>query len=195
MGALALKTGKNQSAATEVHLDISQYLTFQLCGETFAIGILAIKELLEYMPMTQVPMMPSFVRGVMNLRGAVVPVIDLSLRFGKGETMVQRRTCVVIVEVEHEGQQQYFGVLVDAVHEVLAIPDSDIVAAPQFGNHIRSDFIAGMAKVQNKFVVLLDLSRALSVEEMSQLAMIDEASLEFAEEIASEHGNAEHDGL
>ena len=177
MGALALKTGKNQ-AAEEMHLDISQYLTFQLCGETFAIGILAIKELLEYMPMTQVPMMPSFVRGVMNLRGAVVPVIDLSVRFGKGETNVQRRTCVVIVEVEHEEQQQYIGILVDAVHEVLAIPDGDIVAAPHFGNHIRSDFIAGMAKVQSKFVVLLDLSHALSMEEMVQLATISNETLE-----------------
>ncbi|QLG89312.1 purine-binding chemotaxis protein CheW [Chitinibacter bivalviorum] len=187
MGALALKTGKDKAQQhEEAALDLSQYLTFQLCGETFAIGILAIKELLEYMPMTQVPMMPSFVRGVMNLRGAVVPVIDLSLRFGKGETAVQRRTCVVIVEVEHEEQQQYIGVLVDAVHEVLAIPDSDIVAAPQFGNHIRSDFIAGMAKVQNKFVVLLDLSRALSVEEMAQLAMIDDDAVAMLDEHAED---------
>lgn len=185
MGALALKTGKSH-ATEEIHLDVSQYLTFQLCGETFAIGILAIKELLEFMPITQVPMMPSFVRGVMNLRGAVVPVIDLSLRFGKGETNVQRRTCIVIVEIEQEEQQQYIGILVDAVHEVLAIPDGDIVAAPQFGNHIRSDFIAGMAKMQNKFVVLLDLSHALSVEEMAQLAMIDEANTLIPEEAATE---------
>ncbi len=183
MAALSLKTGKDKAHLKEdVSLDISQYLTFQLCGETFAIGILAIKELLEYMPMTQVPMMPSFVRGVMNLRGAVVPVIDLSLRFGKGETLVQRRTCVVIVEIEHEEQQQYIGILVDAVHEVLAIPDTDILAAPQFGNHIRSDFIAGMAKVNHKFVVLLDLSQALSVEEMSLLPNVDDDS-ELVEEV------------
>jgi purine-binding chemotaxis protein CheW len=176
MGALQLKTSKEKALASEdTNLDLSQYLTFQLCGETFAIGILSIKELLEYTPLTQVPMMPGFVRGVMNLRGAVVPVIDLSVRFGKGETAILRRTCVVIVEVEHEEQQQYIGILVDAVHEVLAISDQDIVPAPQFGNHIRSDFIAGMAKVQHKFVVLLDLSRALSVEEMTELAMINES--------------------
>lgn len=181
MGTQALSTEKDV-AHDELHLDISQYLTFQLCGETFAIGILAIKELLEYMPMTQVPMMPSFVRGVMNLRGAVVPIIDLSVRFGKGETSVQRRTCVVIVEVEHEAQQQYIGILVDAVHEVLAIPDDDIVAAPHFGNHIRSDFIAGMAKVQNKFVVLLDLSHALSIAEMTQLAMINDEHIEILDQ-------------
>ncbi|WP_273429996.1 chemotaxis protein CheW [Chitinibacter tainanensis] len=187
MGALALKTSKERVQQEEAHLDLSQYLTFQLCGETFAIGILAIKEILEYMPMTQVPMMPDFVRGVMNLRGAVVPVIDLSLRFGKGETTVRRRTCVVIIEIEHDDLQQYFGVLVDAVHEVLAIADGDIVPAPQFGNHIRSDFIAGMAKVQNRFVVLLDLSRALSVEEMAQLAMLDETALDVAEAAAEEH--------
>lgn len=183
MAALALKKGKDKAQLKEdVPLDISQYLTFQLCGETFAIGILAIKELLEYMPMTQVPMMPSFVRGVMNLRGAVVPVIDLSLRFGKGETEVQRRTCVVIVEIEHEEQQQYIGILVDAVHEVLAIPDNDILPAPQFGNHIRSDFIAGMAKVNHKFVVMLDLTQALSVEEMSQLANTEDSMQDIAEE-------------
>jgi purine-binding chemotaxis protein CheW len=176
MAALALKTGKDKAQLKEdVPLDISQYLTFQLCGETFAIGILAIKELLEYMPMTQVPMMPDFVRGVINLRGAVVPVIDLALRFGKGETQVLRRTCVVIVEIEHEDLQQYVGILVDAVHEVLAIPDNDILPAPQFGNHIRSDFIAGMAKMNQKFVVLLDLSKALSVEEMAQLSLSDES--------------------
>lgn len=183
MVALALKTGKDKAHLKEdAPLDISQYLTFQLCGETFAIGILAIRELLEYMPMTQVPMMPSFVRGVMNLRGAVVPVIDLSLRFGKGETEVQRRTCVVIVEIEHEEQQQYIGILVDAVHEVLAIPDNDILPSPQFGNHIRSDFIAGMAKVNDKFVVMLDLTQALSVEEMSELVNTEKNMQELAEE-------------
>jgi purine-binding chemotaxis protein CheW len=179
MAALALKTVKERGHTVEgVPSDVSQYLTFQLCGETFAIGILAIKEILEYMPLTQVPMMPGFVRGVMNLRGAVVPVIDLALRFGKDETQVLRRTCVVILEIEHEEQQQWIGILVDAVHAVLAIPDHDILAAPQFGNHIRSDFIAGMAKVNQKFVVLLDLSKALSVEEMSQLAMTEELMLD-----------------
>jgi purine-binding chemotaxis protein CheW len=183
MAALALKTVKERGHVAEgVPSDVSQYLTFQLCGETFAIGILAIKEILEYVPLTQVPMMPGFVRGVMNLRGAVVPVIDLSLRFGKGETEVQRRTCVVIVEIEHEEQQQDIGILVDAVHEVLAIPDNDILPAPQFGNHIRSDFIAGMAKVNNKFVVMLDLTQALSVEEMSQLANTEEIIQDITEE-------------
>ncbi len=190
MGALALKTTKVK-VQEEIHVDVAQYLTFQLCGETFGIGILAIKEILEYVPMTQVPMMPAFVRGVMNLRGAVVPVIDLSVRFGRGETGVQRRTCVVIVEVEHEEEQQYIGILVDAVHEVLAIPSQDIVPAPHFGNHIRSDFIAAMAKVQQKFVVLLDVNHALSMDEMAQLAMIDEQMEEQLEEQSAVSGCVE----
>ncbi len=172
MGALTIRRGRDAALVEEVHEDVLQYLTFQLSGETYAIGILSIKEILEYTTLTQVPLMPAFIRGVMNLRGAVVPVIDLAVRFGRSETAISRRTCVVIIEVTCEDMQQYIGILVDAVHEVLAIRAADIEPPPQFGSRIRVDFISGMAKVDNRFVVLLDVEKVLSVEEMAALSSL-----------------------
>lgn len=144
-----------------------QYLAFTLNGEVLAIDILQVREILEFGTLTEVPMMPETVRGVINLRGAVVPVIDLSSRFGRGASVVGRRTCIVIVEVETEGVTHVFGVMVDAVNEVMEIPREDIEPAPSFGTRIRTDFIAGMGKVNGKFVILLDVSRVFSVDELS----------------------------
>src|SRR5690606_32178220 len=115
-----------------------------LSGEMFAIGILAIKEIIEYANLTTVPMMPACIRGVINLRGAVVPVVDLAARFGRTPTPVSKRTCIVIVEVESGGERQDVGVIVDAVNEVLDIPAADIEPPPSFGTKIRTDFIKGM---------------------------------------------------
>jgi purine-binding chemotaxis protein CheW len=148
----------------------SQYLTFMLGGEVYAIGILRIKEIIEYGQLTEVPRMPEFIRGVINLRGAVVPVIDLSSRFGKQASTVSRRTCIVIIEVQHEDEQHVVGVMVDAVNEVLDIPAGEIEPAPSFGAKIRTDFIRGMGKVEGKFVILLDVDHVLSLDEMSSLA-------------------------
>jgi len=151
----------------------AQYLTFQLGGEMFAIGILAIKEIIEYGDLTTVPMMPRSVRGVINLRGAVVPVIDLQARFGRPPAVIGRRTCIVIVEVQSQSeQQQVIGVVVDAVNEVLDIAASDIEPPPAFGAQIRADFIRGMGKVRGRFVVLLDLDNTLSAEELATLPEI-----------------------
>jgi purine-binding chemotaxis protein CheW len=147
-----------------------QFLTFQLGGEMYAVGILRIKEIIEYGALTAVPMMPTFIRGVINLRGSVVPVVDLRARFGAGPTAIGRRTCIVIVEIEAEGESQVVGVLVDAVHEVLDIADADIEPAPSFGTQIRPDFVAGMGKVAGNFVILLDLARVLAVDEMASVA-------------------------
>lgn len=148
----------------------TSFLTFQLGGESFAIGILAIKEIIEYGDLTEVPMMPSSVRGVINLRGAVVPVVDLQARFGRSPSAVTKRTCVVIVEVGLAQQNQVVGVVVDAVNEVLDIPDAEIEPAPSFGTRIRSDFIRGMGKVRGRFVILLDVDQVLSLEELDALA-------------------------
>jgi len=150
-----------------------QYLTFLLGGETFAIAILNIKEIIEYGNVTTVPMMPDFVRGVINLRGAVVPVIDLAMRFSRPPSPVTRRTCIVLIEVEVEGEQYNIGVTVDAVNEVLEIPGSEIEPPPTFGAKIRSDFIGGMGKIDGKFVIILDADKVLSVDEMASLASID----------------------
>lgn len=145
----------------------SQYLIFTLAGETLAIGILAIKEIIEYGELTEVPMMPEAVRGVINLRGAVVPVIDLAARFGRGRTQVARRTCIVIMEVQEQGQRHDVGVIVDTVNEVLEIPPADIESAPSFGAKIRTDFIAGMGKVAGRFVIILDIAKVLCLDELA----------------------------
>ena len=150
--------------------DQQQYLTFMLGGETYAMGILAIKEIIEYGNITEVPRMPDFIRGVINLRGAVVPVIDLGARFGKHATDITRRTCIVIIEVANGEGSQDIGVMVDAVNEVLEISGSEIEPAPSFGANIRADFIDGMGKINGKFVIILNIHQVLSVEEMATLA-------------------------
>ena len=147
-----------------------QYLTFMLAHEQFAIGILHIKEIIEYHGVTEVPMMPGCVRGVINLRGAVVPVMDLLARFGKPPSPVTKRSCIVIVEVANADERQVIGVAVDAVNEVLDIAPGDIEPAPAFGARIRSDFIQGMGKVKGGFVILLDLDHALSMDEHAATA-------------------------
>ncbi|WBY00221.1 chemotaxis protein CheW [Ramlibacter tataouinensis] len=146
-----------------------QYLTFQVNGEMFAMGIAAIKEIIEYRAPTDVPLMPAFMRGVINLRGRVVPVIDLSVRFGREPTVPTRRTCVVILELPHEGSTQDIGVLVDAVSAVLEIADADIEPPPSFGARLRSDFISGMGKVGERFAIILAIAHALSIEELASL--------------------------
>lgn len=159
--------------------DQNQYLTFQIGREMFAVGILHIREIIEYGSLTTVPMMPEFVRGVINLRGSVVPVIDLSARFGRGESRINRRSCIVILEVEgvtgEEEHLQEVGVIVDAVSEVLEISPQEIEPPPSFGARIRADFIAGMGKVQGQFVILLNVQQALNTREMAELAAIVDA--------------------
>ncbi|MEZ0205600.1 chemotaxis protein CheW [Ideonella sp.] len=159
------------AAAATTSAEPGQYLTFMLAGEVFAIGILAIKEIIEYHSLTEVPMMPACVRGVINLRGAVVPVMDPLARFGRKSTDVTKRTCIVIVEteVENEGrlEHQVIGVVVDAVNEVLEIASSDIEPAPAFGARIRSEFIQGVGRVKGKFVILLDVNHVLSIDEVN----------------------------
>jgi purine-binding chemotaxis protein CheW len=165
------------SAIAANNAEHRQYLTFVLGGEMFAIGILAIKEIIEYGEVTSVPMMPRFVRGVINLRGAVVPVMDLSARFGRSETKLSKRTCIVIVEVESasgaNAGRQDMGVMVDAVNAVLEIADAQIEPAPVLGAKLRTEFIRGMGKVDGKFVILLDVNRVLSGEEIAGIARSD----------------------
>jgi purine-binding chemotaxis protein CheW len=162
-----------------------QYLTFTLGGEMFSIGILCIKEIIWYAQLTEVPMMPACIRGVINLRGAVVPVMDLSTRFGKAPTAVTKSTCIIIVEIEsHEGaERQNMGVMVDAVQEVLEIAATEIEAAPSFGAKIRSDFIEGIGKVNGKFVILLNVNSVLSTEEISDMGRAVASSDAAADEL------------
>jgi len=178
MNALVKAQGRTlaELKAAQVVTEQKQYLTFMLGGEMFSIGILAIKEIIEYDGLTEVPMMPACIRGVINLRGAVVPVMDLSARFNKPSTEVTKRTCIVIVEVANEDQDsQVMGVVVDAVNAVLEIPSTEIEPPPAFGARIRTDFIEGLAKVNGKFVILLDVNQVLSIEDLGELTRLAEA--------------------
>ncbi|OIQ96407.1 chemotaxis protein CheW [mine drainage metagenome] len=163
MGALV--KAEQQAIAT----DHQQYLTFVLGGEMYAIAILSVKEIIDYGHLTVVPMMPECIRGVINLRGAVVPVVDLARRFSSGSTEITRRSCIVIVEVETDGEHQDIGVIVDAVSEVLEIGRDQIEPTPAFGAKIRTDFIQGMGKVEGRFVIVLNVDRVLSMEDLAML--------------------------
>jgi len=158
-----------QTVATQAPrpaIEPSQYLTFLLAGESFAIGILRIKEIIEYADLTTVPMMPACVRGVINLRGAAVPVLDLQARFGRQPSAVTKRTCIVIVEVQSDDGVQVLGVVVDAVSEVIDIAPADIEPPPAFGAHLPTNFIHGMGKVKGRFVILLELDHVLAMDEI-----------------------------
>lgn len=146
-----------------------QYLTFRLAEESYAVGILAVKEILECGAMTAVPMMPDYVLGVINLRGRVVPVIDLAQRFSGRRTVAGRRTCIVIVEVGPEDSRQDMGIIVDAVSQVVDIPPAQVEPAPSLGAKLRAEFIAGMGKLDGGFIILLDIERVLSVAELDEL--------------------------
>ena len=172
------RQGPTKQVATQKVVEEKQYLTFMLGGEMFSIGILSIKEIIWYANLTEVPMMPACIRGVINLRGAVVPVMDLSNRFGKPSTPVVKSTCIVIIEVPraNEGEHQAMGVVVDSVQAVLEIPVSEIEPSPSFGAKIRPDFIEGIAKVNGKFVILLNVNQVLSMEEISQLGQVGQVA-------------------
>ena len=182
MGAIVRseqQTGVSSGEETDEE-EQNQYLTFLLGGEMFAIPILNIKEIIEYSGLTTVPMMPEFIRGVINLRGSVVPVVDLSVRFGRSVVPVTKRTCIVIIETESEGEKQDVGVVVDSVSEVLEIHRTDVEQAPSFGARIRSDFIQGMGKIAGKFVIILNVNRVLSIDEMAMLGQVGGTKSEVA---------------
>ncbi len=172
-----MDTRMNATATQSVQVP-TQYLTFMLGNDAYAMGILSIKEIIEYTTMTEVPLMPACVRGVINLRGAVVPVLDLQVRFGQPVSPVTKRTCIVIVEVPGPEGQQVMGVVVDAVNEVLDIDASDIEPPPTFGARIRSDFISGMGKIRGKFVILLNVDSVLDLDDLQALSQALPATAE-----------------
>lgn len=146
-----------------------QFLTFTLGSDFHAVPIEHVLEIIEFDSMTPIPMTPDFLRGVINLRGAVVPVVDLQARFGRGQTMLGKRTCFVIVEVDHGGTPHSLGIMVDAVNEVVNVDPSQLEPAPSFGTRLRSDFVDGIMNLAGRFVVVLDIRRVLSIEEMSSV--------------------------
>ncbi|MFG1606850.1 chemotaxis protein CheW [Actinoplanes sp. NPDC049265] len=160
----------------------SRYLTFSLNGESYALDIFHVKEIVEYRNLTVVPMMPQFIRGVINLRGRAVPVIDLAVRFDRGSTTIRRRTTIIVVHIDEaeagddsaggartERAGQDIGVLVDAVNKVVTLEDGDMEPPPAFGAGIRADYIGGMARREDEFLIVLDVSRVLSITDMVSL--------------------------
>jgi purine-binding chemotaxis protein CheW len=146
-----------------------KYLTFSLAGEEYGIGILKIKEIIGMMPITAVPQTPKFVKGVINLRGKVIPVVDLRLRFVMDAIDYNDRTCIIVVEIGGRGTDVVIGIVVDSVSEVLNIKNEDIEDTPTFGTTLNTDYILGMAKMEGKVKILLDIDKVLSQEDLQML--------------------------
>ncbi|KUG28448.1 positive regulator of chea protein activity (chew) [hydrocarbon metagenome] len=157
-------------AADDTALNDNQYLTFVLENELFALNIGSVREVLELTSITKVPRTPEFIRGVINLRGRAVPVVDLRMKFGMGETRRTVNTCIIIVEVELDGEATVLGALADSVQEVYEMESSQIEPPPRMGTRIKAEFITGMGKSGDRFIVILDINKVFSAEELSLAA-------------------------
>lgn len=147
----------------------AQYLTFTLADSLFAINIETVREIIPSVAMTRVPMTPVFIRGVLNLRGAVVPVIDLQSRFGWEPAVLSQYTCIVIIDSHNAAGPAQLGLMVDSVSEVIDIAASEIEPPPQFGTPVRNELIEGMAKVNEGFLVILKPSHAFDMDVLTQM--------------------------
>jgi len=147
-----------------------QFLSFMLGQDMFAIGILAVREILEYAGVTPVPQMPPCISGVINLRGTAVPVLDLACRLEREPVPVSKRTCIIVVEVDGNAGAFVIGILVDAVNAVLDIPPSEVEPAPSLGAQVRAEMLQGIGKVNGRFVLLLDVRRVASVGDLAAIA-------------------------
>ncbi len=164
------KSSKTELNATKSLMDREgKYLTFTLAEEEYGIGILKIKEIIGMMPITSVPKTPGFVKGVINLRGKVIPVIDLRLRFGMEKLDYTERTCIIVVEIEGQTGIVLIGIVVDAVSEVLNIKGEDMENTPTFGAKLDTQYILGMAKMEGGVKILLDIDQVLNTNELSAL--------------------------
>jgi len=153
--------------------EIRQYLTFYLGEEVFAIDVANVREILEFTTVTKVPNTPEYMRGVINLRGSVVPVLDMRQKFGMTSTEKTINTCIVVVEVVYEEEEIVVGALVDSVQEVFELEAENIEPAPRIGTHVKTEFIKGMGKKDEGFIIILDSAKVFSAEELTQIAEIE----------------------
>lgn len=151
-------------------LQTNQYLTFTLADEVFAVDVARVREILEMPAITKVPQVPDFMRGVINLRGCVVPVIDLHMKFGMPVAEQTVNTCIIVVEVAMDGENIVLGALADSVQEVIEMEPAQIEATPHIGTHLRTDFIKGMGKHNERFVMILDIDKVFSSAELSAVS-------------------------
>ena len=147
-----------------------KYLTFTLADEEYGIGILKVKEIIGIMAITTVPQTPEYMKGVINLRGKVIPVVDLRLKFGMASMDYTERTCIIVVEIDGDNRRIQMGIVVDSVSEVLNIKGGDIEDAPNFGSRLNTDYILGMAKTGGKVKILLDIDKVLSGSELTAVS-------------------------
>ncbi len=162
--------------ASEIN-ETTQYLTFKLEDEIFALGISQVREVLDYTNVTRIPEMPDFMLGVINLRGSVVPVVDMRLKFGMPKTERKVNTCIIIVEIEIEGETTILGALADSVQEVIDLDPEQVEPPPKIGTRLKAKFIKGMGKRDNQFVIILDINRVFSADE---LAITQDVEMEMA---------------
>jgi purine-binding chemotaxis protein CheW len=149
--------------------DVQQYLTFMIGAEEYAVSLLKVKEIIEYDTITEVPKTPEWVRGVINLRGSVVPVIDLAVKFRQAPSVAGKLTCIVITEVECEGEATVMGVMADSVRQVIDLKPEEIEEPPSFGTRVKVDYLLGMARAGKKFCLILDTEKVLSTDELLEL--------------------------
>jgi len=159
----------------------TQYLSFFLAGEEYALAILQVREIIEYDTITRVPGTPAWIGGVVNLRGSVLPVIDLAMKLGLPPCTITRRTCIVVVEIDHEGDRLVLGLLTDAVGQVLDFGPGDVEATPPFGTPVHIDYLIGMGRAGKKFVLLLDANRILDTREIALADDVQRISIESPE--------------
>ena len=153
--------------------ETAQYLTFRLEEEVFALDISQVREVLDFTAITKVPRTPEFMRGVINLRGSVVPVVDMRLKFGMSRTEQTLNTCIIIVEINIEGDRLILGALADSVQEVIELGPGQIEPAPRIGTRLDTDFIKGMGKRDDEFIIILDIDRIFSMDELASVAVAE----------------------
>ncbi len=156
--------------------ETGQYLTFKLEEEVFALDISKVREVLDYTTVTKVPQTPDFMLGVINLRGSVVPVVDMRLKFGMTKTETTVNTCIIIVEIDLDGEVTILGALADSVQEVMELDPDQIEPPPRIGTRLKTKFIRGMGKRESEFIIILDIDKVFSADELAIAQDIGEAS-------------------
>jgi purine-binding chemotaxis protein CheW len=158
-----------EETTRDTEQDVQQHLTFMIGGEEYAISLLKVREIIEYDTVTEIPKTPEWIRGVINLRGSVLPVIDLAVKFRQAPSVAGKLTCIVITEVECEGEATVMGIMADAVRQVIDLKPQEIEQPPAFGTRVKVDYLLGMARSGKKFCLILDTEKVLSTDELLEL--------------------------
>lgn len=165
-----MPTESSAAPSVSVRAAAGKYLTFRLKNESYGIQVLKIREIIRLQPITPVPQMPAYIKGVLNLRGKIIPVIDLRIKFGLENISDADHNCIIVVKIENQRVSSQIGLIVDAVEEVININATEIEAAPDFGTALNTEFIMGLAKIKGSVKTILDIDRVLSAETLSALS-------------------------